>query len=156
MFILKTVCKRLFLKRGGFDLRFAALERRGFTLLEVMISVSIIALVFVSLFRMQAGTIDLAATGKFNVTAPVLASQLLVDIERELPDPFQAQGEFGENYPGFSWTCEVSDPFITDAELLTEDNQNALKKIQIEITGPDGKQSYKIQTWRVVDSPENK
>jgi hypothetical protein len=48
-----------------------------------MISVSIIALILTSLFRMQSGTIELAAAGKFNSLAPVLAQQLLIKIEHD-------------------------------------------------------------------------
>jgi len=121
---------------------------RGFTLLEVMISVSIIALIFVSLFRMQSSTIELATAGKFNSIAPILARQLLVKIEQDVNNWSQFEGDFGENFPGAGYTCEILDSSFEELDFIKEENQNSLKKIKITITDPSGQRSYKISTWR--------
>ena len=120
---------------------------KGFTLFEVMISVAIIAIIFLSLFRLQAGTIDLATTGKFNTLAPILANDLLSKIERNISEWSDTQGDFGDEYPGFSWSCSFFDVFSHLEDNINEDNQNKLKKIELNITGPD-KKSYKIVTLR--------
>lgn len=123
---------------------------KGFTLLEVMVSVSIIALIFLSLFKMQSGTIGLAAAGKFNSMAPILAKQLLVKIEQDIAGWSEHNGDFGENYPGIKWTCELSDSSFEDLDFISEDNQKKFKKIDIEITDTSGSRSYTIHTWRFV------
>lgn len=123
---------------------------KGFTLLEVMISVSIIALIFLSLFRMQSSTIALATAGKFNTISPVLAKQLLVKIEQDVANWSQVKGNFGENFPGIEWTCRVIDSSFINLDFISEENQSHFKKIEIEITELSGLKSYKIYTWRFV------
>ena len=121
---------------------------KGFTLLEVMISIVIIALIFTSLFRMQASTIELAAVGKFNSIAPILAKQLLIEIEQDVANWSESEGDFGENFPGFGWTCEIVDSSLEELEFISEENQSSLKKIDIKIKGLSGQRSYAITTWR--------
>jgi len=124
-------------------------EAAGFTLLEIMISVSIISLVFVSLFRMQSGTTDLALAGQFNSTVPFLARQLLVDIEQDLGNRSESEGDFGENYPGYEWVCKITDVSFEDLDFL-ETSQGSFKKIVLEISGMKGQNVYKITTWRLA------
>lgn len=121
---------------------------KGFTLLEVMISVAIIALIFTSLFRMQSSTIELATAGKFNSIAPILAKQLLVKIEQDVVNWSESEGDFGENFPGITWTCKIFDSSFEELDFISEENRNTFKKINIEITGSSGHRSYKITTWR--------
>ncbi len=124
-------------------------DSEGFTLLEIMISVSIIALVFVSLFKMQSGTTDLALAGQFNSNAPFLARQLLVDIEQDLGNRSEFEGDFGENYPGYKWHCKIEDASFESFDFL-ETSQGNLKKIALTISGISGQRVYKITTWRFV------
>lgn len=121
-------------------------NNNGFTLLEIMISVSIIALIFVSLFRMQASTIELATAGKFNTLSPILAKQLFGKIEQDLENWSEFKGNFGENLQGIEWTCEILDSSFGDLDFLKEEDLEKFKKIIIEITGQG--RSYKISTWR--------
>lgn len=123
---------------------------QGFTLLEIMISVSIIALVFVSLFRMLAGTTDLALSGKFNSIAPFLARQLLADMERDIANWSEFEGDFGENYPGYEWSCKISDGSFDSLEFLSDTSFESLKKIDLTILGMNKQKVYKITTWRVA------
>lgn len=121
---------------------------KGFTLLEVMISVAIIALIFTSLFRMQSSTIELAMAGKLNSIASILAKQLLVKIEQDVANWSDPEGDFGDNFPGIAWTCEILDSSFEELDFISEENQNSLKTIDIEITGSSRQRLYKITTWR--------
>lgn len=125
-------------------------ENSGFSLLEIMISVSIIALIFTSLFRMQSGTIGLASKGKFNRLAPALAQRLLVNIEQDLANWSESEGDFGEALPGIKWTCLISDAFFEENDLVSEENYKQFKRIDIKIRSTSGQQSYNISTWRFV------
>ncbi len=91
---------------------------QGFTLLELVVSISIIALVFVSLFRMQSGSIDLVEGGRFYTNAPVLAQEILGQIRFGQEDSgtqenfdisHEASEGFARQYPGMTWTCQVTD-----------------------------------------------
>lgn len=123
---------------------------QGFTLLEVMISVAIIALVFVSLFRMQSGTISLAQTGQFNTIAPILAAQLIARIEADVQNWSQSDGDFGESHPGFTWTCDISDLSLDALDFIREESADSLKQIHIMINGPAEQSSYEVTTWRIA------
>jgi len=129
-------------------------NNRGFTLLEVMISVSIIALIFVSVFRMQSSTIELATAGKFNSIAPVLAKQLLTKIEQDLADWSQVEGDFKDSFQGIKWTCKIMDSSLDSSleglDFIKEESYNNLKKINIAIIDSSGLRSYKITTWRFL------
>lgn len=118
--------------------------------MEVMISVSIIALVLTSLFRMQSSTIELATAGKFNSIAPALAQQLLVKIEQDTANWSEFEGDFKETFPGFTWSCKISDSFFEEVDFISEENTDSFKKIEIEIKDSSRQRSYKINTWRFV------
>jgi len=140
MFILKTASKYIL----------SIFKNKGFTLLEIMISVSIIALIFTSLFRMQSGTIGLAKAGKFNSIAPALARQLLVRMEQDLANWSESEGDFGENFPGIKWSCQISDALFDDIDFISEENYKRFKKIDIEIKMPSSQRSYTVTTWRFL------
>ena len=122
----------------------------GFTLLEIMVSVSILALVFVSFFKMQSKTIDLAVAAKFHSTAPFLAGKLLAEIEQDLGDWSEPAGDFGENYPGYTWSCQITDAAFEDLDFMDEESHKNFKKIDLEISGEKGEKAYKITTWRLT------
>ena len=121
---------------------------KGFTFLEVMISISILALIFVSLFRMQSGTIGLAAACKFDSMAPLMAKQLLVKIDQDIAGWYKTEGDFGKNFPGVRWTCRISNVSVQEFNSLNQSNRNRLKKIELTITGSSRITPYELVTWR--------
>jgi len=125
-------------------------NNRGFTLLEVMISVAIIAFVFVSIFKMQSSNIDLATAGNFNTLAQMLAKKLLNDVEQDLAEWSEFEGDFSDNFPGIQWRLEISESFFEIDDFISEDNQERFKKIEIEILSSSGSRSYKVNTWRLA------
>jgi general secretion pathway protein I len=116
-----------------------------------MVSISILALVFLSLFRMQSSTIALAEASKFNTLAPMLARQLLVQIEQDLSTGPDEKGDFGEDFPGLEWTCHVLDAAFEPVDFMDETSQNRFKKIEIEIIDSVRSRSFRVQTWRFAD-----
>ncbi len=115
-----------------------------------MISVSIIAIIFISLFRMQSQSISLAETGRFNTLAPILAEQVLIKIEKDIRTWSEVEGNFGENYPGFKWTCDIVDFPYRELGFAGKESKHQLKKITIGIMGSSRQTSFKTETWRVV------
>lgn len=117
-----------------------------------MISISIIALIIVSLLRMQSGTISLAAINKFNQVAPVLANNLLGTITLDIEGFTEQEGDFGDAFPGLTWTCDISD--ASDLEKMDYFNSEAvkqLKRIDLQISDPSGGQPFQITAWRTQD-----
>ena len=54
-------------------------ESPGFTLLEVMVAISILAIALVAVFGSQSQSLSLANEAKFNTTAPFLAQSKMAN-----------------------------------------------------------------------------
>ena len=127
------------------------LSRAGFTLIEVMVAMAIIATVMVSLFRMQSGTITLAGADQFQTAARFLAARALATIELSIDDP-PVKGAFDNAFQGYAWTCEVTDVGFSASDIMpdSDDGTGLLKKIDLTITRTLGNRSYHVQTYRYV------
>ncbi|MBF0467509.1 MAG: prepilin-type N-terminal cleavage/methylation domain-containing protein [Desulfamplus sp.] len=130
---------------------------KGFTLLEMMVSISILAIVLVSVFRIQSSTIRLSATGKFHSTASHLARQKMAEIEHELRDPSmlsnELSGYFGDSFPDYRWqssitVLDLSGSNIPEGTIAKKDLQ-MFRKIDIEISY-NNELSFKVTSWRFV------
>jgi prepilin-type N-terminal cleavage/methylation domain-containing protein len=89
----------------------------GFTLLEVMIAVAILAVSLLALFSLQSTSIIGSARAQRISTATLLARQkmasLLIEIEEgmvkgEFPEEKEESGSFEEEkYPDYRWKLEI-------------------------------------------------
>jgi type II secretion system protein I len=93
---------------------------RGFTLLEVLVSLAIIATVLVSIIRLQGQTISMNETVRFYSLAPFLAQARVAQIRME-PDSFMGEdsGDFGRDFSGYTWQSRVR-----SREINVEDNES--------------------------------
>lgn len=91
----------------------------GFTLLEVMIAVAVIAIALVALLGSQARSLGRAGQTTFNTIAPLLASTKLVELEGRLVLPADGEGDFSPNQPDYRWRVKVNDPFDGHREPLS-------------------------------------
>ncbi|MGD9823344.1 type IV pilus modification PilV family protein [Desulfobacter sp.] len=121
----------------------------GFTLIEMMVAMAIIATVMVALFRMQSGTISLAGADDFQTTSRYLAAKALAQIELSMNDP-GVKGEFGQAFDGYAWRCEVTDVNANFSDIMPDfaDKIGTLKKIDLTITRQQGNRSYHVETFR--------
>ena len=123
----------------------------GFTLLEVMVSISIISIVFVTLFKMQSGTVDLAAASKFQTMAPGLANKVLATLEDDLLDEAESRGDFEKPFQEIRWQTRVSDVPLADIlDFLGPQTEDRFKKVEVMIAGPKEDQTYTLTTWRQI------
>lgn len=111
-------------------------KNAGFTLLEVMIAVAIIAIAVVTLLGAQSQSVSLVAGTKFDTTASLLAQWkmsdlLLQDFDRLADD----QGNFGEDYPQFYWKVQVTELGEGDTGLKGLDDR--LKALDIVVSSHD-------------------
>lgn len=121
----------------------------GFTLIEVIVAMTIIATVMTALFRMQSGTINLAGADNFQTTARYLAAKALAQIEISINDP-ELKGEFDRAFKGYAWQCEVTDinDSLSDIMPNSAEETGTLKKIDLTITREQGDRSYHVETFR--------
>ena len=116
----------------------------GFTLLEIMAAVSIIAIVFVSVFKMHAQTVSMSGRVRFNAIAPLLAQGKLADYElKSKEDLSDDSGDFGENHPGYHWRVSISD---VESDVL-EDTAEGLKRIDVFVSYAE-ENSFQLRTYR--------
>ena len=81
----------------------------GFTLLEVMIAMAILAITLVALYQSQSQSISMASDSRFLTTASLLAQTRMAEIDAADPrSVVSANGDFGDDYPGYTWRLEVS------------------------------------------------
>jgi len=117
----------------------------GFTLLEIMVSVSIIAIVLVSIYKMQAQTISMNYEARFYATAPLLAQFKMTEQKtKSLEDLTSDSGNFGDDFPGYSWSMAVDD---VESEALS-DTAKDLKKIDVTIFLNNDEFTYNLRTYR--------
>lgn len=92
----------------------------GFTLLEVMIAIVIIATSFVVLLHNRNQSILMAEEARRITEATLLSSQRISEIEREsFPEVGEDDGDFGEDFPGYRWHSQVAEtPYETIHEVV--------------------------------------
>ncbi|MHB8770221.1 MAG: type IV pilus modification PilV family protein [Syntrophales bacterium] len=89
--------------------RRTACSRCGFTLLEVMIAMAILAITLVTVYQSQSQSISMAANSRFLTTASLLAQGRLAQIDAADPRTVvSGNGDFGDDFPGYTWRVEVS------------------------------------------------
>jgi general secretion pathway protein I len=119
----------------------------GFTLIEIMVAVSIIGIVLVSVYKMQAQTITMNYEARFYATAPLLAQLKIAEVEIEnLGELADDSGDFGDEFPGYTWNVVIED---IESELLGNIAEN-LKKIDINVSFNTDEFIYSLRTYRFI------
>ena len=126
-------------------------ERPGFTLLEVMVAMGIIAISLVAVFNSQSQSLSLACDAKFSTTAPLLAQKKMAELETENSEDIMSDsGDFGEDFPGYFWKLTVEEPSFDSPENISD----YLNQIDLTISwGDDELYSYQLRLYKF--SPES-
>ena len=119
--------------------------RNGFSLLEVMCAMIIIAIVLLAVYRLHSQTLMMNYSARFYTTAPLLAQKKLSELELSEPDMLiDAAGNFGEDHAGYSWEVSVGN---IETELLKTAAEN-LKRIDLKISFNQDELAYTLRTYR--------
>jgi general secretion pathway protein I len=121
-------------------------ESSGFTLLEVMVAMAIIAIALTAVLGSQSQGVSLASEAKFNTTAPLLAQSKIAEIEMtEAVDLSGNSGDFGEDFPGYTWEFIVEDVVFEKPENVSD----LLKRIDLKVSWGDEEQyQYRLRLYR--------
>lgn len=117
----------------------------GFTFLEVMIALSMIAIVLLGVYRLQAQTAMMNARSRFDTIAPLLAQRKLAETGIDLADAVGGSGDFGDDYPGYIWEVLVSDVTSETLGQVAED----MVQIDVVITS-EALGTYTLRTFRLI------
>ena len=117
----------------------------GFTLLEIMVAISIIAIVLVTVYRMHAQTISMNFISRFQTNAPMLAKKVLTEIEtKPVDDLADVSGDFGKEFPGYNWQVSVKE---VESEALGEIAKD-LRQIEVIVSLNEDEDVYNIRSYK--------
>jgi general secretion pathway protein I len=117
----------------------------GFTLLEVMIALAIMSIVLVSVYRMHSQSLTMNTAARFYTVAPLLAQNKMAELEALSSGGFpEDSGDFGEQYPGYSWQTSISE---VSSEVLGEVASD-LKRIDLTISFNNNQFTHSLRTYR--------
>ncbi|MDD5723215.1 MAG: type II secretion system minor pseudopilin GspI [Syntrophales bacterium] len=96
----------------------------GFTLLEVMVAMAILAISLTAVFQSHSQSISMTGRSRFETTAALLAQSLMAQIEATSPRGIiPEEGNFGDDFPDYTWSLGVSETEIEN-----------LRKIELTVT----------------------
>ncbi len=122
-------------------------KNEGFTLLEVLVALGIMAIVLVSVYRLHSQTISMATETRFHVQAPLLARSALARLEENRKRGLISdEGDFGNEFPGYRWKISIED---TSSPALGAEISKDLKRIDVTVTLNDGEYAYDFRTYRL-------
>jgi general secretion pathway protein I len=117
----------------------------GFTLLEVMVAISIIAIALMAVYKLYAQTLSMNQSLMFNTQAPLLAQKKMAELfvlpPAELSDN---SGDFGDEFKSYTWKVLVESVTSDLLGDLAED----LKRIDLTISFSNSEQSYRLRAYR--------
>ncbi len=117
----------------------------GFTLLEILVAMSIITFALIAIFRLYTQTISMNHLLAFNTTAPFLAQKKMAELTsmpgEELADN---TGDFAEGFPGYAWAVSVEE--VVSESLETED----LKIIDVRVSINGDEHVYFLRRYRFL------
>jgi general secretion pathway protein I len=119
----------------------------GFTLLEVMVAMAIMAIVLVSVYRMHSQTLTMNMAARFYTQAPMLAQSKLAQLEIDSSGITAADsGDFGDKFPGYTWRISTEE---VSSEALGEIAAD-LKRIDMTVVFNSDEYMYNVRTYRLM------
>jgi general secretion pathway protein I len=118
----------------------------GFTFLEVMVAVAILAITLTAVLRSQSQSISLASEAKFYTTVTLLAQDKMAEIEaKDLGTLRSESGDFGEDFPGYTWDITVDNVFLDYPENVSDH----LRQVTLTLSWEESDHyQYSLKTYR--------
>lgn len=120
----------------------------GAALLEVMVSVSIMATAMVAAFGSQTQSVSLCSEARLRTTAALLAQQKAAELLAGRPESLvPAEGDFGPEFPAYGWRVTVPDLIPSELKGIS----GYLKRLDLTITR-DGSERfmYELRLYRFL------
>ena len=119
----------------------------GFTLLEVMVAMAIMAIVLVSVYRMHSQTLTMNTASRFYTQAPMLGQSKLAQLETGSSEIIAGDaGDFGDKFPGYSWNVSTEEVAIEALGEVAKD----FKRIDLSVSFNSNEYVYNIKTYRLM------
>ncbi len=121
----------------------------GFTLLEVMIAVAIMAIALVSLYGSQSMGLSYATEAHFNSVAVSLAESKMAELQSGVIGSAQVSGDFGEKYPGYRWQIAIDEVLLREI-VVSAAPWKKLQKIDLKVQRNGSPYSYTLRYYRAT------
>ncbi len=109
--------------------------RRGFTLLEVMLAMTILAIALLAIYQSQRQSMAMAARANFLTDAALLAQGRMAQVDAaNMLELSSSRGDFGADYPQYRWELVVMDteiPFLKRIELTVKNSAPSPESYQL-------------------------
>ncbi|MFW6237598.1 MAG: type IV pilus modification PilV family protein [Desulfosudaceae bacterium] len=121
----------------------------GFTLIEILVALALLAIVFTAVFRLFSQTITMDATTRFYTTAPLLAQKIMTEtVTLPTARRYDNTGEF-ENYPGYRWQTTVTET----APGLFDSSVGDLQRVEVTVTWSANNQHFTLRRYVLPEQP---
>lgn len=122
-------------------------NKAGFTLLEVMVSMTILAIGLTVLYSSQSRSLFVADISDFSATSAHLGTARMAEILQQDSIEGSVSGEFEAPYQGYSWQAgiEASD---NAAELIPGGAAANLERIEVTVTDTQRDESFSMTRYR--------
>ena len=118
---------------------------KGFSLLEVMVAIAILAVVTTAIYRLHAQAIRLAEENRFRSLAPLLAVEIISTMETEhWQAPDERSGDFGPEQPGYRWQVTLKSTVLEGLEAMGQ----RLATVEVRIWHATIQRDFQLRTLR--------
>ncbi len=119
--------------------------RRGFTLLEVIVSMAILSIGLVAVLEAYSATARVSLQDEFITTATFLGAGKMEEV---LKEPYitsgSDEGDFGEEFAEFTWTVDITDSEIEGLVIVT---------VTVDWEGPTGEDYLELTSAAISQEP---
>ncbi len=107
----------------------------GFTLLEVMVAVAILAIALVTLIGSQSQSVSLAGLSRFDTIAALLARQKMTELALAgFDDLADREGDFDGEFAAYHWQTRVTD--LTEDDTGIPGSDDMLRTVDLTVSLP--------------------
>jgi general secretion pathway protein I len=121
-------------------------KRHGFTLLEVMVAMAILAIALTSLLGSQSQSLYAADEANFSMVSALLAQEKMAELVVQDGYLTDYSGDFGDRHPGYFWRAEVVQSDFSEIETL-EGTEDLLGRIDLVVHTTDERRSFTISRY---------
>lgn len=118
----------------------------GFTLLEVMVAMAILAIALTSLLGSQSQSLYAADEANFSMMSAFLAQEKMTELLAQDDNLIIDSGDFGEYHPGYFWRAEVVQSDFSEIETL-EGTEYLLTRIDLLVHTENERRSFTISRY---------
>lgn len=135
-------------RQGGVVQRQGQSSAAGFTLLEVLVAVAVVAIALVAFMGLHLHSLEDTIRAQ-DLTTAVLLAQAKLATMGEFPDPGATEGQFeGPELERFQWATAVTDHTL---EALAGGPAVAVRRLEVTVRWGDGQQlrHYTLEAYGV-------